>query len=276
MDRKRSFAHIINPVAAGPASDLNIAQPITFESMRVARDVAGATCPETCDVQLFTTQYPEDHRVLPPGFQVTPDLDRSILDLGQFKVPRKLPIMGDIIQRLHAASAAEYFIYTNVDIALMPNFYTAVAAIIDSGIDACVINRRTIPARYRRVDELPLMYAEAGAPHPGYDCFVFRRDIVPRFDMGTVCIGAPRVGVVFAANLICYARQFREFSAVHLTFHLGDDGPWQDPRLQDYTDHNTVQRANVFQRLAPQFDRTNLPDVTNPFLKNFLGRLAQG
>ena len=270
MDRKRTIAHIINPVAASPASDLTTAQPITFESMRIARDFAG----ETCDVQLFTTQYPEDHRVLPSGFRPTPDLDRSVLDVARFQVPRKLPIMGDILDRLYAASDADYFIYTNVDIALLPNFYTSVACIIDSGVDACVINRRTIPAHYKSVEELPLMYADVGAKHPGYDCFVFRRDITSKLDLGTVCLGAPRVGVVLAGNLICFSKRFREYSDAHLTFHLGDDGPWQDPRFQDYTDHNTVERAAVFQRLAPQFDRSNLPDVTNPFLKNFLGRLA--
>ena len=269
MDRKTTLAHIINPVAAPPASDLNTAQPITFESMRVAKEFAD----NRCDVRFFTAQYPEDHSVLPDGFQVTPDLDRSVLDVATFQVPRKLPLISDILNRLYTASDAEYFIYTNVDIAVMPNFYATVSSIIDTGVDACVINRRTISTHYTHVDELPLMYAEVGTRHPGYDCFIFRRHVLPRFELGMVCIGAPRVGFVLVGNLICFSKRFREFAEVHLTFHIGNERQWRDPRFQDYTDHNTRETTELYQRLMPKFDRSNLPDVTMPRLREFLNQL---
>ncbi len=84
-----------------------------------------------------------------------------MLDCGRFAVPRKLPLIKDILGRLYDASDAEYFIYTNVNIGLMPNFYVAVNAIIESGYDAFVINRRTISLRCREsgieVPPLPQM-----------------------------------------------------------------------------------------------------------------------
>ncbi len=253
----RKLAHIINPVAVKESSDLFIAQPITFESMRVAKQFANGAV----EVAQYTAQYPEDHPIIPDSFIRTPDLDRSILDFGSFQVPRKLPLIGDILGRLYNASDAEYFIYTNVDIALMPNFYVAVNEIIDAGYDAFIINRRTLPPHYRSVSELPIMYTDIGQSHPGYDCFIFRRECVPRFLLGNVCIGAPKIGVVLAANLICFAKRFKEHANVHLTFHIGNDLSWQNPVLNDYFIHNKNETEKILNSLASMFDLNNLPAV---------------
>lgn len=265
----RRLAHIINPVAASGPSDLHIAQPITFASMRTARRFADGAV----DVEQYTAQYPEDHRIIPIGYRRTPDLERSVLDVGRFQVPRKLPLIADIVGRLYAASDAEYFVYTNVDIALMPNFYTTVNAIIDSGVDAFVVNRRTLPPRYDAISQLPLMYADLGEPHRGYDCFVFRRACAERFVLGNICIGTPKIGVVLAANMICFSRRFHEFGDLHLTFHIGNDRPWRNPALQDYFEFNTAEAERIMRELAPQFDVANLPRVGLPWLSGHLERL---
>jgi hypothetical protein len=153
----RTFAHIVNPVVVQPTSDLFLAQPITFETMRVARDFAR---PRVA-VQLLTTQYPEDRSLVPADFTMTPDLERSVLDCASFGRQRKLPLIGDIVSRMYeAAPDAEYLVYTNNDIALMPHFYATVDALIDSGYDALVINRVVVTDDYRRLDEIPLMYVE--------------------------------------------------------------------------------------------------------------------
>ena len=109
----RTLAHIVNPVAIGETSDLFVAQPITFESMRLAREFARGTV----DVSLHTAQFAEDHAIIPDYLACTPDLTRSVLDCGNFQVKRKLPLIKDILGRLYDASDAEYFIYTNVDIS---------------------------------------------------------------------------------------------------------------------------------------------------------------
>ncbi len=232
----RKIAHIINPVSVGPSSDLFVAQPITFETMRIAKEFAR----DQVEVAFFSAQYPEDRALIPAEFQMTTDLARSVLDLGHFQKRRKLPLLVDILNLLYEASDAEYFIYTNADIALLPQFYAAVNAFIDGGYDAFVINRRTITADYQSLAELPLMYAEVGEKHEGHDCFVFRRAVYPQYVLGEVCVGIPWVGRVLLWNLLGHARNFQEFKKAHLTFHLGpgNNDAWQGEALADYRAHN--------------------------------------
>jgi hypothetical protein len=269
MKESHRLAHIINPVVTDQSSNLFIAQPITFESMRVARDFAKSTV----DVSLFTAQFEDDHNIIPDYFIHTLDLTRSILDVGDFKVKRKLPLIRDILDRLYSASDAEYSIYTNVDIALMPNFYTSVNSIIGSGIDSFIINRRTLSAQYKSVRDLPLMYADIGLSHIGYDCFIFKRECIPRFLLGNICIGVPRIGTTMAANLICFSNKFREFADVHLTFHIGNDRRWQDKALRDYVFHNQAEAEIILNKLAPRFDMYNLPSVGMPALVKYFNWL---
>src|SRR5579859_690301 len=146
------IAHIVNPVKVAPTSDLYVAQPITFETMRRAKSFASGQI----EVELYTTQYPEDHEILPDGFTILPNLERSVLDFGHFDSPRKLPVFADILERLYLATDSDYLVYTNVDIALMPHFYLSVAALLKNH-DGLVINRRSIADHYMSVDELPLM-----------------------------------------------------------------------------------------------------------------------
>lgn len=263
---KRALAHIINPVAVGPESDLYIAQPVTFASMHIARNFS----PSLYDLELFSAQYAEDRTMIPAHIRPTPDLDHSVLDHGTFSRPRKLPLIRDILDRLADATDAEYLVYTNVDIALMPNFYATVCKFIDQGLDAFVINRRTISKQYRSVSELPLMYAEIGTPHLGFDCFVFKRRHYGNYDLGKTCVGAGGIGMMLAANLICFSERFREFGNSHLTFHIGNDENWRDPALSDYSAFNLQQVRGVFQRLAPRFNTANLPVVGQPELNQYL------
>jgi hypothetical protein len=251
----RKIAHIINPVIVEKSSDLYVAQPITFETMKIAKKNAAGQI----EVDLFTAQYPEDRVLIPDEFQATADLERSVLDLGSFQKKRKLPLLADILDRLYEASDAEYFIFTNVDIAVLPHFYITVEAFIAANLDAFAINRRTISAEYHKLSEIPLMYAEMGKKHEGHDCFVFRRDVYPKYHLGAVCIGIPWVGRVLLWNLVCHAKNFQEFKKTHLTFHLGpgNDGAWQGQELSDYRAHNISEAQKVIaamQRAYGPFD----------------------
>ena len=62
------IAHIINPVSLAASSDLALAQPITFESMRIAQRQAIGRIP----VDLLAVGYPEDQPMMPEGFQALP------------------------------------------------------------------------------------------------------------------------------------------------------------------------------------------------------------
>jgi len=238
----RTIAHIVNPVIVNETSDLFIAQPITFRTMETAQRHAR----NAVDVELFTAQFPEDSPLVPDNFTATPNLTRSVLDVGIFRYKRKLPLLRDILDRLYEASEAEFFIYTNVDIGLQPHFYICVNEFIRSGHDAFVINRRTITDRFRNVDEIPLMYAETGQAHLGHDCFIFRRDAYPRYALGDVCIGVNWVGWILYQNLQRNARHFREFKDECLTFHIGNRQVWAHRRYSDYVSHNAREARRTF------------------------------
>jgi len=246
----RKLAHIINPVVVKEVSDLFVAQPVTFATMATARDAAQAEV----QVSLFTAQFPEDRTMVPAGFQTTPDLTRSVLDLNSFREQRKLPLLKDILYSVYeAAPDAEYLIYTNVDIALQPHFYIEVSRYIDEGYDAFVINRRTLPKKYQSVEEIPLMCADPGESHPGWDCFVFRREAYPKFILDDICVGANLVGAALLFNLLATSKNFIEFKDKHLTFHIGDDMSWKSHDFSDYAAHNIAAICTIISSLMAKY-----------------------
>ncbi len=253
-----TIAHIINPVLVGETSDLYTAQPVTFESMRIAQQQAAGSV----DVELLAVGYPEDEPLMPHGFQHLPHLTRSVLDIASFDHQRKLPLLTDILQRQYQGSEAATFIYTNVDIALQPDFYQAVQAYLEQGYDTFVINRRTIPGSRKKVDDLPQMWAEEGEAHRGWDCFVFPREMFPKFQLERICVGATRVGLALLANLVAFGESFAEFRDAKLTFHIGDERYWKDPAFSDYDAFNTRQLMSALSLLEEQagpFPRQTIP-----------------
>ena len=240
------IAHIINPVNVPQTSDLYIAQPITFETMRRARDLARE---HNIDVEMFFTCYEEDACIAPKEFISAGNLKRSALDVSDFSQQRKLPLIKDILDRLYEKSDADYFIYTNVDISLCERFYIGVAEIINKGYDSFVINRRTLSEKYTSVSELEYMYADKGHSHPGYDCFIFRRDAYPAFELGEACIGANWIGRVLLSNLIVNSDKFKVFEDECLTFHIGDDRSWKVAKYNDYDLHNQKIALSILRNI---------------------------
>lgn len=235
------IAHMVKPVVVSRHSDLRLAQPVTFESMRRARDFAGPTL----EVELLAAHFPEDHGMVPDDFTRTPDLSRSVLDFGRFSKPNRLPLLRDMLDRLYETSRADYFIYSNVDIAVLPNFYVTVAAMLERGHDALVINRRTLSTEFTKPEQLPLMYAQLGKQHPGRDCFVWRRKVYPNYKLENTCIGTGGGGKVMLVNQLCHAKSFIELTDAHLTFHLGDSRAWREQTKDDYRAHNIEQLRKV-------------------------------
>jgi hypothetical protein len=142
-----TIAHIINPFQANQESDLYTAQPITFESMRRAKEKAK----EVVQVELLSAQFEEDSAVAPDYFKQTQHLNQSVLDKHHFIKKIKLPLLHDILERAYHESSADYIIYTNVDIGVYPDFYTKVNDFINAGHDAFIINRRRLPGNYKRL-----------------------------------------------------------------------------------------------------------------------------
>lgn len=247
------IAHIVNPVAVGKDSDLYLAQPVTFETMRMARDFATGIA----KVELLATMYPEDHAIEPEQFNITRDLQKEVYNSGSFNEYRKLPLISEIIDNL-SDTEADYYIYTNVDIALKPYFYHTVSRYIESGLKAFVINRRTISGNYNSASELPLMLAEVGENHPGYDCFVFHKSLIGNFNFGTACIGANWIGRVIITNLLAQTEDFKVFETPDLTFHIGDDRSWKTVRFEDYDKHNESELLKIIDHFKSMESCQNL------------------
>lgn len=247
------IAHLINPARFPAESDLAVTQPLTFESMRIAAAEAG----HDVRVDLLSAQFPEDHAIIPPFFTTTRDLTRSAADLNAFAIRRKLPLLCDLVERLYSGSTAPYLVYTNVDIILHPTFYKEVAARIRTGLDAFIINRRRVSGHYRSVNDLPEIYGLRGAPHPGFDCFIFNRSLYPKFQLGRVCVGIPFVEMMFAQNLICHARRFSLFDRDFLTFHVGMEiFKKRDP---EYLQFNKAEFWRAIRILLPELDSRRFP-----------------
>lgn len=249
------FAHIINPVKVSKSSDLHLAQPITFESMRVAKDVAK----NDVEVDLLTTQYQEDRAIIPDYFTVLPDLERSVLDLKSFTNSKKLPLIQDILNRMYEYSDADYFIFTNVDIGLLPNFYLYVKSEIEKGLDALIINRRIINDSYQTINDLSQIYQDKGKAHPGFDCFVFHRDLYHKIRLDQICVGIPFIGVSFAYNLFAFAKKMKLIDQEHLTFHIGMD--IMPKRDQEYYWYN----RNQFDLIYHEYLESNLKMANIPY-----------
>lgn len=261
------FAHIVSPVKVGPSSDLYVAQPITFESLRVAQRFA-ASC--SLDVDLCAVNFPEDDEIVPPFFECRKHLKQSVLDVGSFAVPKKLPLIKDILDLATAAVEAEYFIYSNVDIAVVPHFYLSLDDIARECWDAFMITRRTLSGNYTSPAQLWRMYADLGDRHPGNDCFVFRREAYAEYDLGEACIGARNFAKILGVNLIVHARRFRHFKDLHLTFHIGDDRNWDRAQWADYSAHN----RNIMRRLLLQYGPELANRMENPLVARWIAKIA--
>ncbi|MAT90654.1 MAG: hypothetical protein CMC35_08165 [Flavobacteriaceae bacterium] len=240
-----TFTHIINPVSVPPTSDLFVAQPVTFESMRRAK-AYGA---DGFTVTQVTTQYEEDRDRIPNHLTVLPNLERSIMDVGTFQKQRKLPLIQDILNAAVAADpSADYIIYTNVDIALLPHFYAFVHEQLQQGHDALIINRRTISNEYD-LDSLVSAYSAVGEKHPGYDCFVIPTACVAQLQLGDISIGANWIGRAFYANLVAVTQRPKIYTDEHVTFHIGEDGAWLVSDFSEFDLHNKKELYAIMEAL---------------------------
>lgn len=222
-----------------------------------------------CFVTLCTTQFQEDIAIIPDGFLQLSNLERLVLDVNKELVGKKLPLIADILDRLTEAPNTDYYIYTNTDIALMPYFYNVVHQHVLNGHDAIVINRRRLSIKYNDELSLDLMYADLGKSHPGFDCFVFKKELLAKFVLGDICVGIPFVEATLLHNIFSFANNPLFLPDAHLTFHIGTDV--MPPRNKSLYWHNRNEFfMNIYPKLKPFFDIKKLPYAALPIHKRAL------
>lgn len=209
----------------GESSDLYQAQPITFDSMRLAKEHAESTL-ANISISLLSCHFPEDDSIVPEFFEKAPYLSRSVKDLPAFSKQRKLPFIKDILQCAYGYEASDYVIFTNVDISLYPNFYVKILPYLEKGYDGICINRNTLKNGSYSKEDLPRLWKENWEPHEGIDCFVVKRNLIPKMILVDSIVGTGPVGLIIAMNLVHLSQKFIWLTDGGFTFHIGDDKLW--------------------------------------------------
>lgn len=246
------FTHIINPFAVPSGSEHDIAQRVSFASLR--NSVAYAE-EHGVSVEVLAVCYPEDAPAVEAPARLLPPLERSVQDIRAIKPVRKFPLLVDILEAGARHGVGEYLVFTNIDISTQPHFYVEVQKILTSGEyapRACLINRRLISSHYTSVSELPAMYADTGFPHPGYDCFVFPRAWVQDLCLERVCIGTRHFDYLLIANLdLLSNHRLMIYRDICLTFHIGNDETWWT-RIE-YDNYNVEETIRAIQAMLAKY-----------------------
>lgn len=257
-----SFAHLINTVGKNDNAALQKVQELTVRTMLAAAE----KLPSHVSVQFLSAQFADARGALPPQFRYTDDLKISAADKAELGTKLRLPVLREIISRFKEAPDATHYVFTNLDICLMPYFYGAVAEYVSEGHDAVIINRRRITATLMNTQNLELLYAEAGETHTGYDCFVFSRELLEKLVLRDIFIGVPPAGNDLFYNLMAFAKNPALLTEKHLTFHVGMDlvKPWGNAALHR---HNRRGFMTLLRELKPHFDIAKFPGAGYGFFK---------
>lgn len=256
------IAHIINPVKVAESNDLFAVQPITFQSIINAKNF----CVQKENVNLFTVQFEVDKTIIPKEFQQLSNLSRSVLDVNHNLKNRTLPLVKDIFEKFEEIKNVDYYLYTNMDIAVMPTFYDTLFSYIQQGHDAVIINRRRLLSKYNSVQDLPLMYADLGKSHPGFDCFLMHKNLLKKFILGDICVGISFFETSLIHNLFSFAQNPLFVPDAHLTFHIGMEV--LVPRKNPFYEHNKKEFfTNIHPKLKPFFSLRKFPYANLPFYK---------
>lgn len=230
------IAHIINPFTITEKHIpcyLHVAQPTTIQSMINAKNNT------LHNIELIQCVHKQD-KINIANFDTKCEISRFSRDvIENFNTNNLFPLVRDIFTSAISSSDADFFIFTNTDIGLYPNFYDFVFSKIESGLDSFFIDRRTMP---KAIDGITInetnfdkVFKLKGKKHPGVDCFIFKRPSLDQIqELGNVFLGATPVGTCIQYFCRKFFQKHEWFREEHLTFHLGDD------RWNKFSDHLRV------------------------------------
>lgn len=247
-----SFTHILNPFVCSPDSEHEVASRITCASLVPAIERARAA---GIEIELNAVVASGDETAVRAPLRLAGRLTRTVQDIRPLKPVRPLPLIDDILKAGATRSNASHLIFTNMDIAVQPDFYVRLVDLIDQRFDVdtpFVVYRRNIPTRYTSPDQLPAMYAEPGDLAYGFDCFVFPRLLLENLDLGMSCIGAAHFDyLMFMALDAASGFRIQRVDDLPLTFHLGNDIAWSGQI--DYIEHNLNEAMAAIRRMHARY-----------------------
>lgn len=255
---QKQFTHIVNPYSLASGKTDTI-QQITL------RALIRAAVSTQHKVILASAQFEKDREIVPTEFVLTSNLTRSVNDVAALSQAKMLPLIADILGKTEEIPETEYVIFSNMDIIPVPGFYDGIGALIDHmKCDALIVNRRRVSAAFAERPEL-LLY-ETGLPHPGYDCFIFRKELLTKFTLGNCCVGAPGIGFMLAHNMFLFAEKCCVVSDKHLTLHIGYDiiSEWTGAEVAA---HQKREITGFLKRNRSNFRISMFPGYNMPFFK---------
>lgn len=246
-DAQVSFTHILNPFTASAGSVNEIASRLTWRTLRVAH--ANATR-QGLTVDCCAVILAGDESAIEGPASRSAYLSRTIQDIATLKPTRPFPLISDILSAGAIDSKSTHIIFSNMDIAVQPDFYVALKNI------CCHMVGRDVPFTVPRINidatlvsgDLSDMYKASGPLGVGFDCFVIPRGLIMQLDLGTCCIGAPHFDQMLLIALdVLSAYKVRRLYDQRLTFHLGNDIAWTS--MLDYIEHNLAESIAAIERI---------------------------
>lgn len=247
---KLKLAHIINPYTS-PDIEGKKVQDLTLNSM-----VNAAAFSKNAVVKLYAAIHKNDTLDLDEAFIRTTSIDRTVNDIATFSKKIPLSLIEDIIDKAKNIEC-DYLIYTNMDIVLQPFFYDYVASELEKGYEALLINRRRVSLKYLNKAALPEILADPGKYHPGYDCFVIKKEYLQKFILKDICVGIPFIGVSMAHNIFSFVHPYKIIDHHNLTAHVGLQV--MGGRNKQYFQHNYSAFKKIKTQLKPYLKKEFLP-----------------
>lgn len=252
MKPEATFTHVLNPFPAKSGSEHAVASAITWDSLRTAVDHA-----RSAGVQVYCRAVVlagDESAVEAPASSIA-QLGRSVADVAHLTPRRTLPLVGDILKVGAKDVQTSHLIFTNMDISVVPTFYTRLRAMIaqpDMGFDVpFTVGRINIDARLAD-GPIERMYAAPGEPGKGYDCFIIPISMVEQLDLGHSCIGAAHFDqLLFMALDAVSGHRVRHLNNSGLTFHLGNNIAWS--AMLDYVEHNLAEALSAIERMKNRY-----------------------
>lgn len=232
--------HVIPQVDSAARHDLQK----DFRRASTTLLAAARSAPEECKVSLVLASYPGGEEKAQAGFEDVPTLSKTAADIFPNE-RKKLPLLSEVLNALGPHEDYDYAIFTNSDICVSRDFYGVVLALIQSGIEAGSITRRTVPRFLESSHSMALSSAHVGSSHTGHDCFFFSSQIASELRVGKTLLGVPLIGKTLLVDLLRLTPAVGVFRKLNVTFHLGNDRIWMDNDFDTLARHNAIEFSNV-------------------------------
>ena len=211
------FTHVINPFTPKKGHDVAIAQPLAFESLKIAKKFSE----DRIEVNQLAIFFEEDENIVPDHFIKFPTLKR-FYNVNN-NTNKKFPFIKDVLDVAYNNSGEnDFIIHSETDIILLPYFYDAILNMINNGFDSIIVNNRSVFNDSGSSPNLYNIWSEVGEPNIGWDCFIFKKKIYEKFLIGDALVGVNSIGKVLYINMRYFSEKFIEVKDSQLTNHLGE------------------------------------------------------